>query len=91
MLSNDRIRELFIALNRELADKNVIGEIGICGGAVMCLVFNARDATKDVDAVFEPTREIRDAAHAVAREFGIEPDWLNDAIKGFSHHQEILP
>ena len=83
MLSADRIRELFAALDRELAARVVVGEIGLLGGAVMCLVFQARESTKDVDAVFAPTREIRDAARAVAGKLGVPDDWLNDAAKGF--------
>ncbi|MXZ70738.1 MAG: hypothetical protein F4Z04_04410 [Acidobacteria bacterium] len=83
MLSGDRSRELFVALDRELAKRSVVGEIGLLGGAVMCLVFQARESTKDVDALFAPTREMRDAAVAVARAFGIADDWLSDAAKGF--------
>lgn len=83
VLSGDRIRELFAALDRELATRSVVGEIGILGGAVMCLVFQARESTKDIDAVFAPTREIRDAALAVARKHDVAEDWLNDAAKGF--------
>jgi hypothetical protein len=79
------IKELFKAMNKELAKKNVIGEIGICGGAVMCLVYNARSSTKDVDAIFHPTKEIRQASRTVAKKFGLEENWLNDAVKGFFH------
>lgn len=83
MLSGDRIRELFAALDRELARRSVVGEVGLLGGAVMCLVFQARESTKDVDAIFAPTRAMRDAARAVARTFGAPDDWLNDAAKGY--------
>lgn len=83
MLSAARIRELFGALDQELARRSVVGEIGLLGGAVMCLVFRAREATRDVDAIFAPTREIREAARAVARARGLPGDWLNDAAKGF--------
>lgn len=83
MLTESEIRELLEALGGELSAMNVVGEIGLCGGAVMCLVFKARASTKAVDAVFEPTRRIREAAAAVAHRFGISEDWLNDAAKGF--------
>ena len=42
VLSGDRIRELFAALDQELAERAVVGEVGLLGGAVMCLVFQER-------------------------------------------------
>ena len=83
MLNSKTILRLFHALNVELLTMGVRGEIGICGGAVMCLVFNARESTKDVDAVFMPTKEIRDASRIVAGKLGVPEDWLNDAAKGY--------
>ena len=85
MLDSKRILELFDALNDELQAIGVCGEIGICGGAVMCLVFQARKATKDIDAIFEPTAVIRKAVVEISKEFDLPEDWLNDAAKTFFH------
>jgi len=77
MLDIDTIEKLFCALNEELGSRGVTGEVGICGGAVMCLVFKARTATRDVDGIFKPTREIREAAARVGRALGVPENWLN--------------
>ena len=77
-LSGRDIRHLLDRLNAELARTGIVGEVYLVGGAVMCLVFNARLTTKDVDAFFRPAREVREAARRV----NPGPDWLNDAVKG---------
>ncbi|MDP2600726.1 MAG: DUF6036 family nucleotidyltransferase [Deltaproteobacteria bacterium] len=83
MLTAKNIKKLLKELNEELAIKNVLGEIGLCGGAVMCLVFKARSSTKDIDAIFEPTKEIREAAKRVAKRHSLSDGWLNDAAKSY--------
>ena len=88
----EEIKQYLAELNDELRAMDVKGEVYLYGGAVMCLVFDARPATKDVDAVFRPTQQIRQAAERVARAYGLRGDWLNDAVKGFvvPHPQRVL-
>lgn len=85
MLNVQTIRRLLQALNEELARRDIQGEIGVCGGAAMCLAFKAREATKDVEAIFKPSKEIRNAAAKIAKSFALDEDWLNDAVKAYFH------
>jgi hypothetical protein len=79
-------------LNDELGAAEIKGEVCLYGGAVMCLAYNARPATKDVDAVFEPVRHVRRAAARVAERHGLEKDWLNYAVRMFvvPHERRVL-
>ena len=59
MLDTQTIKKLFQALNRELKKKDVVGEIGLCGGAVMCLVFKARAELRYLSYLAFTARRIR--------------------------------
>lgn len=83
MLTQKKIHELFEQLNEALRTEGQKGEIGIVGGAVMCLVYNARASTKDIDGIFEPATLIRTLAKKIAINNNLTADWLNDGAKGF--------
>ncbi len=56
-------------LSNKLDKKNLKGEILLFGGAAMVLDFNARPATKDVDAIFYPKNEIYEISKEIARKY----------------------
>lgn len=81
--------EIVAALRRlgELADENGTHiELVLLGGAVMVLAYDARPATRDVDALILYPREarvVREFVTRVASEQTLPEDWLNDAAKGY--------
>jgi len=89
-LTREEIIAALLALEKECARRSITGEICIYGGAEMVLVFDARNSTRDVDAVFRPASEIREAARVVAGDLGLPGDWLNDGVKGFLSGNEEL-
>jgi hypothetical protein len=82
-MTAEEITQYLTELNDELRLINIKGEVSLYGGAVMVLAFKARIATKDVDAIFFPTTEIRSAAARIARRHGLAENWLNDGVKGY--------
>lgn len=83
MLTKEQIKQYLTEMNARLAEQDVRGEVVLCGGAVMALVYDARNSTKDIDALFAPTDVMRKIAKDIAEEHGLEDDWFNDAAKGF--------
>ena len=57
LLDRTRIRDLFRQLGERLQRRGVVGDVCVIGGAAIALAYDARRATRDIDAVFLP-REI---------------------------------
>lgn len=66
-------------------------DLSIYGGAALAMVFDLRDATRDVDAVVNGSPAfLREAAKAIAEDEGWPEDWLNDGVKGFVSSNEQM-
>jgi ABC-type phosphate transport system ATPase subunit len=91
-MTKEEIIKFLHMLNDKLVLQRIKGEVCLYGDAVMCVAFDARPSTKDVGAVFQPTKQIRDAAVRIAREHNLREDWLNDGVKGFltDHAQTVF-
>jgi predicted nucleotidyltransferase len=83
LLTREQIVQALQALDARLAARGRRADLLLVGGAVMCLVYETRPATKDVDAWFSDPAEVRRAALEVAAELELPEDWLNDAAKAF--------
>ncbi|HVA60794.1 MAG TPA: hypothetical protein VNG13_09720 [Mycobacteriales bacterium] len=82
LLDGDQVRALLTDLGERLAARGIEARMFLVGGAAMALAFGRRRVTRDLDAVFEPKREIYEEAAALARARGLPEDWLNDGVKG---------
>lgn len=91
-MTAEEITTYLTELDEELRLLEIKGEVSLFGGAVMVLAFKARIATKDVDAIFFPTTEVRLAASRIAKRHGLPEDWLNDGVKGYvvEHSRNVL-
>src|ERR1700733_6790302 len=91
-MTRDTILAALESLGEDLRQQGVTGELCLFGGTVMVLAFSARQTTRDIDAIFQPARIVRESARRVAEEMRLPADWLNDGVKGFvSARHETLP
>ncbi len=82
-LDAGRVQTLFQELSDRLAAAGVQAQLFVVGGAAMALAYDSGRLTRDVDALFVPAPEVRRIAEQMSGPHGLEPDWLNDAVKGF--------
>lgn len=90
-LGSEQLRGLFEELSESLRARDLQAQLFVVGGAAMALAYDDRRMTRDVDAVFVPAREVREIAAEVGQRHDLDPDWLNDAAKGFMPAVEDTP
>ena len=82
-LDAEQVLGLLHELSERLAAGGVQAQLFVVGGAAMALAYDQGRLTRHVDALFVPAPEVRVAAGEIGAARGLEPDWLNDAAKGF--------
>jgi len=83
LLDRAAIENAFRRLGDRLANRGVVADLYIFGGAAMALAYDARRATRDIDAVFQPHGIVLDEARAVADELGLPHWWLNEQASAY--------
>lgn len=82
-LDASKLDGLFRELSDRLAASGEQAQLFVVGGAALALAYDGGRITRDVDALFQPTGIVRRIAADMSEAHGLEPDWLNDAAKGF--------
>ncbi|GAA4239553.1 hypothetical protein GCM10022254_60120 [Actinomadura meridiana] len=78
LLDRAAIADILRKLGDCLARRGVTADIYVGGGAAKALAYDARGATRDIDAVFEPHGIVLEEVRALVRELAL-PQWrLNE-------------
>lgn len=83
LLNGTEIQEFLGILLDRLAERGVVVETYIIGGAAMAIHLGRDQLTPDVDGFFRPQEEVFAEAAAMAKEFGLAPDWVNSRAAAF--------
>lgn len=89
-MTADEIRRHLQNLGQRLLARGITADLYLFGGAVMVLVYGTRPGTHDIDAVFEPKVAVYKVARQMADELELDPNWLNDAVKGWLSPQGVM-
>ena len=82
-LNRERLIEALNRLGSRSAERQIVLEVVLYGGAAMILAYSNRDVTKDVDAILKPAESGREIAAEVATDLGLDPGWLDEGIRKF--------
>lgn len=81
-VSKELFLEILEALDKKLGENRLGLTLNLYGGTVMMVCFDARPATKDVDALFETSPIIDNILADIAETYGLHEGWINQDIKG---------
>ena len=81
LLDREAIAGAFGRLGDRLARRGLTADVYVFGGAAMALAYDARRATRGIDAAFEPHGVVLEEACAVADELGWPRWWLNEQAR----------
>ena len=81
VLTPNEVREILTELVKRLAVRGSVGSIHVIGGAAIALINPDRVATQDVDG-FIRIADAQDVLVALARDYGLTPDWFNWRAQG---------
>ncbi len=74
--------ETYLRMLGEVLDQqNIIGEILLVERAMVLLDIHPGNVSKDIDASFGPGEALREAAQYIARQEGLPPHWLKQAVE----------
>lgn len=96
-IGSDQLETILTAMNDQLAVADARVHLVVIGGSGLIAIEAVARATRDVDVVAleeegelisaDPLPQaVSDAAAVVARDFGLEPDWLNAGPTGLLLH-----
>jgi hypothetical protein len=83
LLDRRMIEDAFRQLGARLVRRGVIADIYVFDGAAMALAYDARRATRDIDAVFRPHGIVLEEAQTIAAELGLPHWWLNEQASAY--------
>jgi hypothetical protein len=83
LLDRAAIEDALGRLGDRLARRGVVADVYVFGEEAIALAYDARRATRDIDAVFQPHGLVVEEALAVAQELGLPRWWLNEQASAY--------
>lgn len=80
-MTKELFLEIMEVLDKKLEENRLKLTLNIYGGTVMMICFDARPATKDVDALFETSSIIENILSDIAETYGLNKDWINQDVR----------